>query len=170
MKIAPDELKSFFDANTLRSPDAAIGFVLWRLVHRFQREMNRQLAAIDLTHLQFTTLALIGWSNRTGTLETQAELARSFDIEPMQMSQIVRMLEAKGLIIRKAPSAASRLRHAEITRKGLAALAKAMPIALDIQNTMFGAPGRPGGELHKTLLATLTSGERSAKIASRARS
>jgi DNA-binding MarR family transcriptional regulator len=156
MKIASDELKSFFETNTLRSPDAAIGFVLWRLVHRFQREMNRQLAALDLTHLQFTALALIGWSNRTGTPETQAELARSFDIEPMQMSQIVRMLEAKGLIVRKAPSAASRLRHAEITRKGLAALAKAMPIALDIQNKMFGAPGRPGGKLHQALLATLT--------------
>lgn len=155
MKIDPDELKSFLETRTLGSPDAAIGFILWRLVHRFQREMNRQLAVMDLTHLQFTTLALVGWSNRTGASENQAELARSFDIEPMQMSQMMKVLEGKGFIVRKAPSPTSRVRQAEITNKGLAVLRKAMPVAVEIQKSMFGEPGRPGGQLHKLLLAAL---------------
>src|ERR1700742_3762649 len=99
--------------------------------------MNRELAAIDLTHLQFTTLALVAWSNKSGKPITQTEIAREFDIEPMQMSQMMKVLEAKSLVRRRAPKPSSRSRHAEITRKGLSALEKAMPVAIAVQHRMF---------------------------------
>jgi DNA-binding MarR family transcriptional regulator len=155
MAVRPDDLDAFFATTTLGSPDAAVGFVLWRLVHRFQREMNRDLAPLDLTHLQFTVLALVAWSNRDGKVVTQAELARSYDIEPMQVSQMMKVLEAKTLIIRRSPKAGTRLKCAEITPKGLALLAEAMPIAVDLQRRMFGPAGQPGGKLLKRLKAAL---------------
>jgi DNA-binding MarR family transcriptional regulator len=154
MAIHRDDLDEFFTTTTLGSPDAAVGFVLWRLVHRFQREMNRELTPLDLTHLQFTVLALVAWSNRNGTA-TQAKLARDYDVEPMQMSQMMKVLEAKGLILRRAPDINQRLKCAEITAKGLNVLGKAMPIAVDIQRRMFGAEGQPGGKLHKMLLRSV---------------
>jgi DNA-binding MarR family transcriptional regulator len=156
MTIRPADLDEFFATGTLGSPDAAVGFLLWRLVHRFQREMNRELTPLDLTHLQFTVLALVAWSNRSGTANTQAELARSYDIEPMQMSQMMKVLEAKGLITRRAPDGKPRLKCAGVTPKGLAVLGKAMPVAIAIQRRMFGTEGQPGGKLLKMLSTALT--------------
>lgn len=155
MSVRSDDLDAFFATASLGSPDAAIGFVLWRLVHRFQRALNRELTPLDLTHLQFTVLALVAWSNSKGAAQTQADLARSYDIEPMQMSQMMKVLEVKGLIVRRARDGNPRLKCAEITTKGLTILRKAMPIAIGVQQRMFAAHGQPGGRLLTLLTAAL---------------
>ncbi|MBB2926595.1 MarR family winged helix-turn-helix transcriptional regulator [Paraburkholderia silvatlantica] len=147
MRVNPEVLKDFFESRTLGSPDAAIGFVLWRLVHRFQREMNRALDEANLTHLQFTTLALVAWSNRSGEPVSQAELSRAAEIEPMQMSQMMNVLEAKGFIVRHAGKPHPRAKSASITPAGLDALESAMAIAIDVQKRVFGKSGSPGGDL-----------------------
>ena len=58
------KLDDVFAAPTLGAPENAVGFVLWRLVHRYVRELDRALAGLDLTHLQFTILALAAWLAR----------------------------------------------------------------------------------------------------------
>jgi len=153
--IDPRKLQKFFEQKTLGSPNAAIGFVLWRVVHRFQRDIDRALLPLDLTHLQFTILALLAWSNCSGEPVTQAELARSADIEPMQISQVLKALEMKGLIERRASASNARAKVSVITEAGLAALGKAMPIAMDIQRRMFGENGLPRGKLLRLLLDIL---------------
>jgi hypothetical protein len=52
-----------------------VGFVLWRVVHRYVREVDRALIDYDLTHLQFTTLAMMAWLEREGDAVTQAEIS-----------------------------------------------------------------------------------------------
>jgi len=155
--IDPRKLQKFFEQKTLGSPNAAIGFVLWRVVHRFQRDIDRALLPLDLTHLQFTILALLAWSNRSGEPVTQAELARSADIEPMQISQVLKALEMKGLIERRASASNARAKVSDITEAGLAALGKAMPIAIESQRRMFGEHGLPRGKLLRMLLEILQS-------------
>ena len=151
MSVDVEALEGFFSARTLGAPDAAIGFVLWRLVHRFQREMDRGLAGLNLTHLQFTTLALVAWNNRMGAAASQAKLARSAEIEPMQMSQVLTALEAKQLISRQTSDKNARAKLTQITPSGLQRLDAAMPVAIEIQQRIFGDDGAPGGKLLELL-------------------
>ena len=145
-------ITKLFESASLGAPEHAVGFVMWRVVHRYQRAVDRALAPLDLTHLQFTTLILAAWMGRSGGAASQAELARFGDIQPMQVSHMLRALEAKGLVARPRNAADERGKRVEVTAAGLAALAKALPVAIGVQRRVFGDAGRVGGPLLKALL------------------
>jgi DNA-binding MarR family transcriptional regulator len=140
-------LAQFFESRSLGSPDNAVGFVLWRVVHRYQRDIDRALAPLDLTHLQFTTLMLVAWVARSGAIVAQSDIARIGDIHPMQVSLILKALEAKGHVTRTKSLANVRAYRVELTRPGLAVLEAALPLAIAIQRGTFGEDGRVGGPL-----------------------
>ena len=141
-----------FATSSLGAPEHAVGFVLWRVVHRYQREIDRALVALDLTHLQFTTLALAAWLGRSGDPVTQADLARFGDIHPMQVSQVLKTLEGKRMVTRLRSPSDVRAKRVELTPSGLTVLGQAFPIAIEVQQRLFGAAGRPGGSLLTALL------------------
>ena len=141
-----------FEEVSLGAPEHAIGFVLWRIVARYQREVDRSLADCDLTNLQFVTLALAAWFGRSGDPVNQAELARFGGIHPMQMSHMLKTLEAKKFISRQRSSADTRAKQVSVTRRGLNTLRKALPAVIAVQSRLFGEEGRPGGTLLATLL------------------
>jgi DNA-binding MarR family transcriptional regulator len=147
MTVDTEALARFYAVETLGAPDHAVGFVLWRVVHRFQREVDRALSPLDLTHLQFTTLAMAGWLCRAGDPVVQAELARQAEIHPMQVSLMLKALEAKGMVARRRAGSDTRAKWIEITAGGLTALRSAMPLVIAIQKRLFGAAGAPAGSL-----------------------
>src|SRR5579871_4778789 len=100
MKTSSEAIQAMFDEATLGAPENAVGFVMWRIVARYQREVDRTLAPLQLTNLQFITLALVAWFGRAETPVTQIELARSAGIHPMQVSQTMKALESKKMISR----------------------------------------------------------------------
>lgn len=151
MELDAEAIRAVYERHSLGSPDNAVGFVLWRAMHRYQREMERALRPHDLTHLQFTTLAMVGWMCRSGEPATQAELARRADIHPMQVSLMLKALEAKEMISRERATRDTRTLLVGITMKGLEALQMAFPVVIDIQRSMFGAAGDPGGTLLREL-------------------
>ena len=146
------DIKNLFDDVSLGAPENAVGFVLWRVVHRYQRELDRVLSGIDLTHLQFTTLILAAWLARNGEPATQSELARFADIQPMQVSHMLKALEAKNMILRSKNTQNVLAKNVDITPAGLSALREAIPVAIDVQRRLFGKEGMPGGELLAALL------------------
>jgi DNA-binding MarR family transcriptional regulator len=146
-----DAIRRMFEEVSLGAPDNAVGFVMWRIVGRYQREMDRALATIDLTHLQFMLLAIVAWFGRSGQTVTQIDLARSGGIQPMQVSQTIRVLETKKLLCRTRSSTDTRAKRVELTRAGLKRLRNAMPIAIEVQRKLFGESGRPGGALLRTM-------------------
>ena len=113
-------LTELFATASLGAPEKAIGFVMWRVLHRYVRAVDRALAPLDLTHLQFTTLAMAGWLGRTGDPVTQAKLARFSDIHPMQVSQMLKALETKGMVVRPRGTDV-RTKHVEVTEAGVTA-------------------------------------------------
>jgi DNA-binding MarR family transcriptional regulator len=146
-----DAIRRMFEDVSLGAPENAVGFVMWRIVGRYQREMDRALAAIDLTHLQFVLLAMVAWFGRSGRAVTQIDLARSGGIQPMQVSQTIRVLEAKRLLSRTRSSTDTRAKRVEVTSAGLKSLRRAMPIAIAVQRKLFGESGQPGGALLRTV-------------------
>jgi DNA-binding MarR family transcriptional regulator len=152
MTRGPDDIADLFETASLGAPENAVGFVLWRLVHRYVREIDRVMAPLDLTHLQFTTLALAAWLGRSGEAIPQSELSRAGDIHPMQISLMLKALEAKRLIARPRSQGDTRAKTVEVTQAGLTALRRALPIAIGVQREMFGEEGTLGGELLEALL------------------
>lgn len=146
-----EALGELFATSTLGSPDRAIGFVLWRVLHRYVRESERVLVDVDLTHLQFQTLALTAWLGRGGDPVTQSDLARAGDIAPMQVSHMMKTLERKGLIRRATSATDVRAKEIEVTATGIDALRQAFPAMIRLQEDMFGADGSPGGPLLEAL-------------------
>jgi DNA-binding MarR family transcriptional regulator len=146
------DLTDLFETVSLGAPEHAVGFVLWRVVHRYQREIDRALAAVDLTHLQFTILTLAAWLSRSGDPATQSELARFGEIHPMQVSLMLKALEDKAMIARTPSASNVRAKQIEVTSAGVTVLRRALPIAIEVQRRMFGEDGGPGGKLLTALL------------------
>jgi DNA-binding MarR family transcriptional regulator len=142
-----NEITKLFETVSLGAPQNAVGFVLWRVMHRYQREIDRALRPLGLTHLQFTVLALAAWSQRSGETSTQSKLAAKGDIHPMQVSNIVKALDAKGLVMRTPAPGNALAKQVAITEAGLDALREALPLGIAIQARLFGAEGLPGGSL-----------------------
>ena len=145
-------IQQLFDSASLGAPENAVGFVLWRVVVRYQREIDRALAPLDLTNLQFVTLTLAAWFSRSGEPVNQSELARFGGIHPMQISLMLKTLEGKDFVSRRRSPSDTRAKHVEITRKGVAVLREALPAAIEVQRRLFGNEGAPGGTFLNDLL------------------
>jgi len=104
------DLNSLFAASGVQKPEDTIGFLLWRVAHRHQREVDRVLAPLGLTHLQFVLIVQTAWLGRDGAVVTQAGLADYGKVSPMQLSSVLKTLSEKGLVVRRPsrPAAAGR--------------------------------------------------------------
>jgi DNA-binding MarR family transcriptional regulator len=162
MKVKPEELTALFEGHSLGAPERAIGFVLWRMFHEYQRAVDRALAPLDLTHLQFTVLTLIAWAARHGEDVSQVELSRSSDMHKMQLSNMLKTLEQKGWVKRTSSDVDVRAKNVELTRAGMTRVRKGLPIAIDVQRRLFGESGLPEGELLGSFLTVLRNMERCA--------
>jgi MarR family transcriptional regulator, organic hydroperoxide resistance regulator len=142
-----DAIEDLFATASLGGPEKAVGFVMWRVLHRYIREADRALVEFNLTHLQFQTLAMAAWLARSGEPVTQAQLARAGDV-----AQMLKALEHKGWVRRVRSTADVRAKNVEITAAGLAVLRRALPAMIAVQRDVFGDEGAPGGSLLTTLL------------------
>ncbi len=152
VKTRSEAIQTMFDEASLGAPENAVGFVMWRIVARYQREVDRALAPVQLTNLQFITLALVAWFGRELKPVTQIELAKSAGIHPMQVSQTLKALEGKEMISRHHTETDTRAKRVEVTGTGFKALQKAFPKVILVQRSLFGEAGLPGGSLLRELL------------------
>ncbi len=144
-------LRDIFAASQVERPEDTIGFLLWRVAHRHQREVDRVLAPLDLTHLQFVVLVQTAWLGHDGDDVTQAGVAHYGKIHPMQLSSVLKTLEAKGLIVRDRCPINRRRKRLTLTPAAIAALSIALPKVTALQATFFGGDAAFGTDLHARL-------------------
>ena len=106
------------DGPPIEGPADSPGFWLWHATLRWQREIAATLAPLGLTHVQFVLLSCAWWLNDHGRLPNQLELARQAGTDVKMTSQVVRKLEAKGLLERETDPDDTRARRLKITPKG----------------------------------------------------
>lgn len=147
-----NDAQALFADVSLGAPENAVGFVLWRLVHRYQREADRVLAPLDLTQLQFMTLTMAAWLGRSGEPVPQSRLADHGDIQPMQLSHMLKALAAKGFVRRDTSPADVRAKLVLVTPAGLAVLREALPLVVAVQRRLFGEEALPDGPLLRALV------------------
>lgn len=119
------------------------GFLLWRVTLRWQREIAAVLAPLDLTHVQFVLLACTFWLNGRGLAPNQATVAEQAGTDVKMTSQVIRTLEAKGLITREVDPADTRARRLRVTEAGAGLAPRAMAAVEAADAAFFEPVARP---------------------------
>lgn len=96
----------------------SIGYHLWHASLAWQSAIARALAPYGLTHVQFFVLGTLLWFGKTGKTPKQRELAKASGLDPMMTSQVVRALEQRGLVVRRADPDDSRAWRLALTAGG----------------------------------------------------
>ncbi len=122
-------------------PEESPGYLLWRATLLWQRTVRDALAPHDLTHVQFVTLASAWWLAEHGLRPTQKDIAVHAATDQMMASQVLRRLEAKGLVSRAADPGDSRAMIVALTGEGRARLTAALPDVEAADEAFFGALG-----------------------------
>jgi DNA-binding MarR family transcriptional regulator len=82
------------------SADDSPGLALWHVTNRWQAVMRSALAPHELTHVQYVLPATLVWhrSHEPDAQLSHADLAGLAATDVMMTSQVLRALEAKGLV------------------------------------------------------------------------
>lgn len=131
-------------------PQSSTGLMLWRVTNSWQRRIRAALAPFDLTHVQFVLLAMLA-SLEPSEQVTQRELADRAVTDPMMTSQVVRALERKGLVERRAHPADRRARMVALTDAGLAVVNRAVAAVEGADRDYFAVLGGAVGEFNAAL-------------------
>ena len=133
-------------------PEQSPGFLLWHVTLRWQREIAAALAPLNLTHVQFVLLAAAWWLNARGEDPNQLGLARQAGTDGKMTSEVLRKLEAKGLIVRTVDAADTRARRLRVTSDGADLAVRAIAVVEAVDAAFFQAAADPAA-----LLAMLRS-------------
>ncbi|GAA3132107.1 hypothetical protein GCM10010521_17510 [Streptomyces rameus] len=111
---------------------------------------------MDLTHVQFVLLACTWWLNTHGTHPNQLALARQAGTDVKMTSQVLRALEAKGLIEREVDPADTRAKRLRVTGVGAELAPRAIAAVEDVDARFFRQVGHDDAV---TLLSRLADPE-----------
>jgi DNA-binding MarR family transcriptional regulator len=121
----------------IEGPDYSPGFWLWHATLRWQREVAAVLAPFGLTHVQFVLLSCAWWLNGHDVIPNQLQLARQAGTDVKMTSQVIRRLEAKGLIARQTDHDDTRAKRLHITEAGGALALRAIKAVEDADAAFF---------------------------------
>ena len=111
---------AFYTTESLR-PDNSVGLLMKRAMQSILLQIDRRLAAHDLTHAQWLPLYRLS----RGECVTMAALARDQAMDPGAMTRALDRLEAKGLVTRERSLQDRRVVKLALTEAGRAA---ALPV------------------------------------------
>lgn len=114
------------------------GLLFIRAYHKWHGLIKRQLKTIDLTHPQFVVLTSLAALLRQQEWVSQTDIARFSDMDVMTVSQIIRLLVKKDLIMREVHPKDSRANIILLTEQGLQKVNQALPLVEGIDQAFFG--------------------------------
>ena len=114
------------------------GLLFIRSYHKWHGLIKNKLRTIDLTHPQFVVLTTLAALLRQQEWVSQTDIARFSDMDVMTISQIIRLLVNKGLIMREVHPKDSRANIIRLTDMGLQKVNQALPLVEGIDQAFFG--------------------------------
>jgi DNA-binding MarR family transcriptional regulator len=133
------------------------GFLLWQVMALWQRRIARALRPLGLTQVQYALLASLLWMSRTQRAITQAMLARHTQLDMMMTSQVLRALEARGLLERNPHPTDTRAKVLGLTKQGRKLAWEAVPVVEGVDREFFGALGAQLDRFNRSLLSLIAS-------------
>ncbi|CEL89498.1 MarR family winged helix-turn-helix transcriptional regulator [Streptococcus sanguinis] len=114
------------------------GLLFIRTYHKWHGLIKNKLRTIDLTHPQFVVLTTLVALLRQQEWVSQTDIARFSDMDVMTVSQIIRLLVKKELIMREVHPKDSRANIILLTDRGLQRVNQALPLVEGIDQAFFG--------------------------------
>ena len=114
------------------------GLLFIRAYHKWHGLIKNKLRTIDLTHPQFVVLTTLAALLRQQEWVSQTDIARFSDMDVMTVSQIIRLLVKKGLIMREVHPKDSRANIILLKDRGLQRANQALPLVEGIDQAFFG--------------------------------
>ncbi|MFJ9829254.1 MarR family winged helix-turn-helix transcriptional regulator [Streptomyces sp. NPDC101160] len=139
-------------------PAESPGFLLWHATLRWQRDIGAALAPLGLTHVQFVLLACAWWLNERGERPQQQALARQAGTDVKMTSQVLKALEAKGLVEREVDPADTRAKRLRVTAAGAELAPRAIAVVEEVDARFFPADVRAGAVALLRRIAEPTEG------------
>ena len=130
--------KSQFNSIYKDEYQKSTGLLFIRAYHKWHGLIKNELKTIDLTHPQFVVLTSLAALLRQQEWVSQTDIARFSDMDVMTVSQIIRLLVKKGLIIREVHPKDSRANIILLTDMGLQKGNQALPLVEGIDQAFFG--------------------------------
>ena len=127
-------------ATEYEDANASPGLLLWQVTNQWQAATRAALTPLGLTHVQFVLLASLTWLDSHGPV-TQKQLADQAVTDPMMTSQVLRALELRGLVERRAHPDDRRARAVSVTTAGVALANEGVKAAEAVDRTFFGVLG-----------------------------
>lgn len=126
------------------------GLALWRLTNLWQAAQRHALRPLALTHVQFVLLASLTWLDAEGPV-TQRDLASHAKVDEVMTSQVVRALEGKQLVERRAHPHDGRARALVATPAGVSLANEAVAVVEEVDRQFFSALDDGGRRLTRDL-------------------
>lgn len=146
------------DASSL-SADTNVGHLIKQVHHSIIRSIDRNVAPLGLTAMQWRPLVTIRYKN----LNTPAELARHNDVDTGAMTRTLDRLETKGFLTRERCEKDRRVVRLELTEAGCHAVDGILPAVADTLNThLAGFTKEEVDVLFSLLRRMIINGERPA--------
>jgi len=113
-----------------------------------------------LSHMQYAVLASIYWLVLNSSKQvTQTILSQHTKINPMTISQMFKVLEAKGLIFRTAHSTDVRAKSVNLTQAGKELMHSAFQTIWDVDAKFFKALGKNTNRFNHDLFELLKAND-----------
>jgi DNA-binding MarR family transcriptional regulator len=119
--------------------------------------ITKELNKINLTHAQFVFLAASDFLHSSGEKVTQKKLSEFTNSNSMMVSDVVRTLEAKGLLCRTKNPSDKREILLSPTEEGSNKAKIALPIVEAVDEAFFGNIMEKEDQLNQILLSLLSS-------------
>lgn len=127
-------MSDFFQFKT---PEESTGFLLWKVNSLWQREIKKILQEFDLSHTQFVVLATTHFLGMKDKTVTQIQISKQTGIDKMLISNILKVLLSKKLILRKEHETDTRAKIVRLTKNGENLLKKAVKAVEDFDKIFF---------------------------------
>ena len=137
------------------------GFLMLQVSNLWEYYHDRALKKYhDISHMQYAVLASVYWLVlHSGKEVTQTILAQHTKIAPMTISQMFKVLEAKGYIYRKTHSTDVRAKAVDLTPEGKELMRKAVITILNVDTKFFHALGKNTPRFNHCLVELLKSND-----------
>jgi DNA-binding MarR family transcriptional regulator len=119
-------------------PMLSPGFWLHHAALAWRAELDVRLRPLGLTPTQFLLLASAGWLEHLTGPPTQQQVADQAGADRMMTSRVVRTLEDRGLLVRRADQGSARSLRLSLTDAGRTAIGRATQAAREVDTLLFG--------------------------------
>lgn len=129
----------------------SVGHQIVGVMGQMRREVERRMAALDLTDAQWKPL----WLLASGRADTGNEMARLLEMDAGAMTRLLDRLEGKGLLQRVRSAADRRVVHLRLTPAGQAAAAQVPHVLAAVNNDFLQGFSEAEWRQLRALLARL---------------